>query len=69
MQLFDQLMIIGAGKTLYYGPGPQVVDYFKSIGYTCPKFENPGDYISKTTIPYIIIQVLIQSSSGERCCR
>ena len=48
MQLFDLLMIIGAGKTIYYGPGPKVVDYFKSIGYTCPKFENPGDYISKS---------------------
>jgi ABC-type multidrug transport system ATPase subunit/ABC-type multidrug transport system permease subunit len=50
MQLFDQLMIIGAGKTLYYGPGPQVVDYFKSIGYTCPKFENPGDYIMESVV-------------------
>jgi ABC-type multidrug transport system ATPase subunit/ABC-type multidrug transport system permease subunit len=50
MAMFDNLMVISHGKTLYFGPSAQVVDYFASIGYKCPEYENPGDYIMETVI-------------------
>jgi ABC-type multidrug transport system ATPase subunit len=46
MALFDNLMVISHGKTLYFGPSTQVVDYFASVGFKCPEYENPGDYLS-----------------------
>jgi hypothetical protein len=46
MALFDNLMVISHGKTVYFGPNIEVVEYFASIGYKCPQYENPADYIS-----------------------
>lgn len=43
--MFDDLLILADGKTLFYGPAPTTVDYFAKIGYKCPTFTNPADYI------------------------
>lgn len=42
--LFDKLMLIAAGKTLYFNDSSKAVNYFKSIGYSCPSMTNPADY-------------------------
>jgi len=44
MKLFDQLMIIAHGRTVYFGPQSCTLKYFASVGYPCPPDENPGDH-------------------------
>jgi len=44
-EMFDRYMVLSKGKFIYQGPGKETVDYFTSIGYQCPDYSNPADYI------------------------
>ena len=46
-QLFDKLMLMVDGQVIYQGKANQSVDYFASIGFVCPEFYNPADYLMK----------------------
>jgi ABC-2 type transporter len=43
--LFDQLILLAAGRTVYSGPFDKCVDYFDSIGRPCPVGFNVADYL------------------------
>jgi ABC-type multidrug transport system ATPase subunit len=43
-ETFDQLMLMAAGKIIYYNKASLAVDYFSSIGKPCPDMTNPADY-------------------------
>ena len=43
-EMFDQLMLIANGKTLYLNSAAKAVAYFKQVGYECPSLTNPADY-------------------------
>ncbi|ORX98562.1 hypothetical protein K493DRAFT_280357 [Basidiobolus meristosporus CBS 931.73] len=43
--MFDDLMIMTEGKITYFGEASKAVDYYASIGYQCPMYTNPADYI------------------------
>ncbi|KAI9136446.1 P-loop containing nucleoside triphosphate hydrolase protein [Paraphysoderma sedebokerense] len=43
--IVDDLLILVEGEILYCGPAHNVVDYFAQLGYPCPKYTNPCDYI------------------------
>ncbi len=42
--LFDQLLLLSAGRMIFFGPASDALRYFKSLGYTCPEHFNPADY-------------------------
>ena len=44
-ELFDRYMVLSKGRFIYQGAGKEAVNYFGSIGYKCPDFSNPADYI------------------------
>jgi len=45
--LFDSLLLLSAGDTVYFGPGSQkCLEYFAANGDRCPTFTNPADYIT-----------------------
>lgn len=60
-RLFDRLMILADGKTVYFGDREGATLYFsklgdicnvttlgsRRLGYECPKFINPADYLMK----------------------
>lgn len=48
--LFDHLVLLGKGHTVYSGPQPRVQSYFKSIGYPCPPGFNIADYLIDLTM-------------------
>ncbi|KAK4167257.1 hypothetical protein QBC43DRAFT_256433 [Cladorrhinum sp. PSN259] len=48
--LFDRLILLARGKTVYSGPLHQCQDYFDSIGYTCPPGFNIADYLVDLTM-------------------
>jgi ABC-type multidrug transport system ATPase subunit len=44
--LFDQLVLLSAGKLVYSGEFSKCQDYFTSIGQTCPPGFNIADFLS-----------------------
>ena len=45
LRLFDDMLILNHGKIIYLGEVNNLVSYFSSIGYKCPEYTNPSDYI------------------------
>ena len=48
--LFDQLMILSHGRTVYYGGEDAVLPFFSSLGYVCPQYSNPADFLIDTVV-------------------
>lgn len=48
--LFDQLLLLAHGQTVYSGPFKDCQSYFDSIGYSCPPGFNIADYLVDLTM-------------------
>ena len=48
--LFDQLILLAAGRTVYSGPFSSCQSYFDAIGYACPPGFNIADYLVDLTM-------------------
>ncbi|PNS21841.1 ABC transporter G family member [Sphaceloma murrayae] len=48
--LFDQLVLLAKGRTVYSGPFQSCQSYFDSIGYACPPGFNIADYLVDLTM-------------------
>ncbi|SPO06139.1 related to ABC transporter protein [Cephalotrichum gorgonifer] len=48
--LFDRLILLARGQTVFSGPFHQCQDYFDSIGYSCPPGFNIADYLVDLTM-------------------
>jgi len=42
--LFDDMLLLANGETVFWGPSANSVQYFAQLGYSCPPFCNPCDY-------------------------
>lgn len=42
--MFDKLLVLSEGRTMYYGDAAQAVAHFASVGHRCPAAFNPSDY-------------------------
>ncbi|XP_055956929.1 ATP-binding cassette sub-family G member 8 [Patella vulgata] len=50
-ELFDLVLVLSAGKTVYFGEAKLMVDYFTTLGFPCPELTNPSDfYLDLATI-------------------
>ena len=52
--LFDQLLLLVNGHSVFTGPAKSAVDYFASIGHKCEQFMNPADYFGMRSMAYQI---------------
>ncbi|KAG1950837.1 ATP-binding cassette sub-family G member 8 isoform X2 [Pimephales promelas] len=43
-QLFDLVVLLSSGSAVYCGQAKDLVPYFTSLGYPCPRYCNPSDY-------------------------
>lgn len=43
--LFDKLLLLSNGKTQYFGPLPEAIPYFESIGGPIPVHVNPAEFL------------------------
>ncbi|GFR98648.1 ATP-binding cassette sub-family G member 5 [Elysia marginata] len=51
VNMLDKLAILTSGQLAYLGPPSEMVTHFTSIGYPCPKNQNPCDvYIDVTSV-------------------
>jgi len=48
--LFDRLLLLSHGRTVYSGPFNECQQYFDSIGYSCPPGFNIADYLVDLTM-------------------
>ncbi|KAL4437525.1 hypothetical protein ABPG77_003506 [Micractinium sp. CCAP 211/92] len=48
-QMFDELLLLSEGRTMYFGKASAAVEYFASVGFRCPEQFNPGDYFMDLT--------------------
>jgi ABC-type multidrug transport system ATPase subunit len=48
--LFDQLVLLAQGRTVYSGPFKDCQDYFDTVGYSCPPGFNIADYLIDLTM-------------------
>lgn len=48
--LFDQLVLLAKGRTVYSGPFENCQPYFDNVGYTCPPGFNIADYLIDLTM-------------------
>ncbi|KAI0473454.1 hypothetical protein GGR56DRAFT_647473 [Xylariaceae sp. FL0804] len=48
--LFDRLILLAQGKTVYSGPFSQCQEYFDDVGYSCPPGFNIADYLVDLTM-------------------
>lgn len=52
--LFDRLLLLMEGKTIYFGDANSSTGYFQNLGYKIPEFSNPADYFLKEFyVPFI----------------
>ncbi|PVZ97462.1 hypothetical protein BB558_006567 [Smittium angustum] len=43
--LFDEVMVLSEGKIVYFDKQKSMVPYFNKIGYQCPMYTNPADFV------------------------
>ncbi|KAI8778899.1 ATP-binding cassette sub-family G member 2-like isoform X2 [Biomphalaria glabrata] len=43
-RLFDSLMLLSQGHTVYHGPSHEALEFFTSQGYVCQEHNNPPDF-------------------------
>uniref|UniRef100_A0A4X2L9Y9 ATP-binding cassette sub-family G member 8 n=1 Tax=Vombatus ursinus TaxID=29139 RepID=A0A4X2L9Y9_VOMUR len=43
-KLFDLVLLMTSGTTIYSGAARDMVKYFTEIGYPCPRYSNPADF-------------------------
>lgn len=43
-RLFDLVLLMTSGSTIYFGAAQHMVQYFTAIGHPCPRYSNPADF-------------------------
>ncbi|PVU91400.1 hypothetical protein BB560_006126 [Smittium megazygosporum] len=49
-EIFDDVLVMDHGSVVYCGPRSQFVEYFSSIGFDCPRYINPADFLCNTVL-------------------
>ena len=44
-ELFDRIMLMVEGRFIYQGLQKNIMAYFATMGFVCPQFTNPADYL------------------------
>uniref|UniRef100_H3B4U4 ATP-binding cassette sub-family G member 8 n=1 Tax=Latimeria chalumnae TaxID=7897 RepID=H3B4U4_LATCH len=66
-QLFDLVVLLSSGATIYCGSAKDMVQYFTSLGYPCPKYSNPSDfYVDLTSIDRRTTEQEVKSQERTR---
>jgi len=42
--MFDMLLLLSEGRTMYLGPSADAVTYFSHVGFDIPPLFNPADF-------------------------
>jgi ABC-type multidrug transport system ATPase subunit len=50
-EMFDRIVLLSMGRTIYLGVANEAVDFFRHHGYLCPPSFNPSDYFLDVLSP------------------
>jgi hypothetical protein len=50
-RLFDLVLLMTSGTTIYLGAAEHMVQYFTAIGHPCPRYSNPADFYGELARP------------------
>ncbi|OWM65998.1 hypothetical protein CDL15_Pgr015424 [Punica granatum] len=48
-ELFDDVILLCEGQILYQGPRDSALNFFKSMGFSCPERKNVADFLQEVT--------------------
>eukprot|EP00455_Lapot_gusevi_P047435 TRINITY_DN6411_c0_g1_i2.p1 TRINITY_DN6411_c0_g1~~TRINITY_DN6411_c0_g1_i2.p1 ORF type:complete len:402 (-),score=109.31 TRINITY_DN6411_c0_g1_i2:48-1253(-) len=48
--MFDDLLLLADGKTMYSGPIEEMVPYLAKLNFPCPQYTNPADFVFMSVI-------------------
>lgn len=48
-ELFDDVILLCEGQIIYQGPRDSVLDFFASMGFSCPKRKNVADFLQEVS--------------------
>lgn len=48
-ELFDDVILLCEGQIVYQGPRDSVLDFFSSMGFSCPKRKNVADFLQEVS--------------------
>ncbi|KAI9192853.1 hypothetical protein LWI28_028478 [Acer negundo] len=48
-ELFDDVILLCEGQIVYQGPRDSILDFFTSMGFSCPKRKNVADFLQEVT--------------------
>lgn len=64
-ELFDDLLLMALGRTVYHGPASAATDYFQALDYSCPQFYTPTDYFMQLLQNHAIAPLLVEKWSSH----
>jgi ABC-type multidrug transport system permease subunit len=50
--LFDKVLVLDAGKQVYYGPANEAKSYMDQLGFICDDAANVSDFLTGITVPH-----------------
>ncbi|KAF8057645.1 FUM1 [Scenedesmus sp. PABB004] len=63
--LFDDLLLLSEGRTVYAGPAAAALDYFEALGHACPAHYNPAEFVADLIS---IDFTTPEAEAGSRAC-
>lgn len=61
--MLSKIALISTGRTLYFGPRSEMINYFSSIDFPCPTYKNPADYyLDLVTLDNLSTEAVLESS-------
>lgn len=68
-EMFDKLVMLCEGKTIYRGSVSGIVPFFGSLGYQCPSYHNPADFIMEVATGEYgpCVETLVEAVEEGKC--
>lgn len=58
-QLFDLVVLLSSGSAVYCGAARDMVSYFTSLGYPCPRYCNPSDFYGVSRLSTVNVSPMV----------
>ena len=61
-ELFDDVILLCEGQIVYQGPRETALDFFSSMGFSCPERKNVADFLQEVSVEVEVLKVQISTS-------
>jgi ATP-binding cassette subfamily G (WHITE) protein 1 len=65
--LFDDVLVMAEGQVAYFGPTKDLISYFGRLGYQCPQYTNPADFLFMDILNFReAIEIIGDNKNGKK---